>query len=329
MVDDPALALGSARQEHFLNDVGERFGLRLDSARERVAAEGTETHLLLDDAGLFFLGEVFEDALVVDHDQGAVLLDDFTLGSEVQRHDRDAFEVDVLPDVQFGPVRQREDADRLTFVDLAVVHVPQLGALVLRVPAVLAVTERVHTLLGPRLLFVAASTTEGGVETMLVQRLFQALGLHDVGVLGAAMGERVDALRHTFGVDVGDQLQAHFLDHLVAEPVHLLEFPLGVDVHDRERQLAREKGLARQVQHHGGILADRVQHHRVVELGGHLADDVDAFRLQLFQVRQFVDHGYSRKTILWTACGPCSSGSLYHSGCFYLGGQLDRKSLTI
>ncbi|MBP0645528.1 hypothetical protein J8J17_27415, partial [Mycobacterium tuberculosis] len=26
-----------------------------------------------------------------------------------------------------------------------------------------------------------------------------------------------------------------------------------------------------------------------------LADDVDALRLQLFQVRQFVDHGYSRK----------------------------------
>ncbi len=127
------------------------------------------------------------------------------------------------------------------------------------------------------------------------------------------MGERVDALRHTLWVDVGDQVEPHFLDHLVAEAVHLLEFPLGVDVHHRERQLAREESLARQVQHHGGILADRVQHDRVVELGGHLADDMDAFRLQLFQVRQFVDHGYSRKTILWTASGPCSSEPLYHS----------------
>ncbi|MCY1412032.1 hypothetical protein D9M71_274290 [compost metagenome] len=117
------------------------------------------------------------------------------------------------------------------------------------------------------------------------------------------MGERVDALRHAIRVDVGDQVQPHFLDHLVAEAVHLLEFPASVDVHDRERQLAGEERLAGEMQHHGGILADRVQHHRVIELGGHLADDMDALRLQLFQMRQFVDHGYSRNC-LWTAGGP-------------------------
>ncbi|MNQ56294.1 hypothetical protein D3C85_704140 [compost metagenome] len=110
------------------------------------------------------------------------------------------------------------------------------------------------------------------------------------------MGEGVDALGDAFRIDVGDQVQAQLGDHLVAEAVHLLEFPLGVDVHHRERQLAREEGLARQVQHHGGVFTDGVQHHRVIELGGHLADDVDAFRLQLFQMRQFVDHGYSHKT---------------------------------
>lgn len=71
-----------------------------------------------------------------------------------------------------------------------------------------------------------------------------------------------------------------------------------MSTHHRERQLAREEGLARQVKHHGGVFTDRVEHHRVVELGGDLADDVDAFRLQLFQMRQFVDHGYSRKNDL-------------------------------
>ena len=65
----------------------------------------------------------------------------------------------------------------------------------------------------------------------------------------------------------------------------------------RERQLAGEERLARQVQHHGGILADGVQHHRVVELGGHFTNDVDTFRLQLFQVGQFIEHGYSRITM--------------------------------
>ncbi|RMU78243.1 hypothetical protein ALP24_02204 [Pseudomonas syringae pv. aptata] len=129
---------------------------------------------------------------------------------------------------------------------------------------------------------------------MLVERLLQALGLHDVGVFGAAVGERVDALCHAIGVDVGDQVQAHFFDHLVAKAIHLLEFPAGIDVHDREWQFTGEECLACQVQHHGRIFADRVQHHRVIELGGDLADDVDAFRLQLFQMRQFVNHGYSR-----------------------------------
>jgi hypothetical protein len=129
---------------------------------------------------------------------------------------------------------------------------------------------------------------------MLVQRLLEALGFHDIGVLGTAVGEGVDALRHAIRVDVGNQIQAHFLDHLVAKTIHLLEFPARVHVHDRKRQLARKESLARQMQHHGRILADRVQHHRIIKLGGDLADDVDAFRLQLFQMRQFIDHGCSR-----------------------------------
>ncbi|MNR10170.1 hypothetical protein D3C85_1264060 [compost metagenome] len=159
----------------------------------------------------------------------------------------------------------------------------------------LAVAERVHALFGAGFLFIATGAAECCVETILVECLLEALGLHDVGVLGAAVGERVDVLRHAVRVDVGDQVEAQLGDHLVAEAVHLLEFPASVDVHHRKRQLAREERLACQVQHHGGVFTDGVQHHRVIELGGHLADDVDAFRLQLFQMRQFVDHGYSRK----------------------------------
>src|SRR5205085_1217665 len=101
---------------------------------------------------------------VVDHDEHAVTLDDRPLLGEVERDDGDALEVDVLPDVQLGPVREREDADALALVDAAVVEVPQLGPLVLRVPLVEAVAERVDALLGPRLLLVAAGPAERGVE---------------------------------------------------------------------------------------------------------------------------------------------------------------------
>jgi hypothetical protein len=99
-------------------------------------------------------------------------------------------------------------------------------------------------------------------------------------------------------------------------------------VHHRERQLAREEGLARQVQHHGGIFTDRVQHHRVVELGGHLADDVDAFRLQLFQVRQFVDHGYSRNDLMDGLRAVFERATLAQRLLLFRR-QLDRKGLTI
>jgi len=295
VIDDSALALGSSRQEHFLDDVGQGFSLGLHRAGQRVAAKRPETDLFLDDTRLVFIRQVLKDALVVDHDQRAVLLDHFAFCGEVQRHNRDAFEVDVLPDIQLGPVRQREHANRFAFVDVAVVDVPQLGPLIFRVPAVLAVTEGIHALFGTGFFFIATRTTKGGIKTVFVQSLLQALGLHDIGMLGAAVGERVNPLCHAVRVDVSDQVQAQLGDHLVAKAVHLLEFPLGIDMHHRKRQLAREKRLASKVQHHGGIFTDRVQHHRVIELGGHLADDVDAFRLQLFQVRQFVDHGYSRK----------------------------------
>ena len=50
----------------------------------------------------------------------------------------------------------------------------------------------------------------------------------------------------------------------------------------------REKRLARQVQQNRGILADRIQHHRIVELCGHLTNDVDALGFELFEMGQGV-----------------------------------------
>src|SRR5690606_39481116 len=124
----------------------------------------------------------------------AVYIAHIELGGEVQRKDRDLIQIALLQDNQLGPVGQREHTDRLALLDLAVIDVPQLGTLVLRVPAVLGVAEGIDALLGPRFLFIAARATEGGVEAMLVQRLLETFGLHDVGVLGTAMGEGVDVL---------------------------------------------------------------------------------------------------------------------------------------
>jgi len=148
MVDDAPLTLGSTGQEHLLNDLRQAGRGGFDGTGQRVATQGTEAHHLLVDAGLLLWRQMLKDALVIDHHQRAVELDHLPLGGEVQGHDRDLLKVDVLPDIQFGPVRQREDTDRLALLDLAVVEIPQLGTLILRVPAMLAVAEGVDALLG-------------------------------------------------------------------------------------------------------------------------------------------------------------------------------------
>ena len=144
--------------------------------------------------------------------------------------------------------------------------------------------KREHALLGARLLLVAARAAERGVELVLRERRLQRLGLHHVRV-ARAVGERADARLRGLDVRVHDQVEAELARHAVAERDHLPELPGRVDVHQRERQLARVERLAGQVQEHRAVLADRVQHDRVVELGRHLADDVDALRLEALELR--------------------------------------------
>ena len=65
----------------------------------------------------------------------------------------------------------------LALLVAAVVEVPELGALVLRVPLAEAVAEGEDPLLGPRLLLVAAAAAEDGVEAVLLDPLEQGDGL--------------------------------------------------------------------------------------------------------------------------------------------------------
>jgi hypothetical protein len=81
--------------------------------------------------------------------------------------------VDILPDVEFGPVGDGEDADRFALVLARIVEVPKFGPLVLRVPAVAGIAKGEDALLGAGLFLIAPGTAEGRVETILVQRLLQ------------------------------------------------------------------------------------------------------------------------------------------------------------
>src|SRR5262249_38046715 len=133
-------------------------------------------------------------------------------------------------------------------------------------------------------------------ELVVVQRLLERHRLHDVGVLLRAVVEGVDVLGLPLLVRPHLQLEPLLATVTVAELDHRLELPGRIDVQQGEGEPAGVERLLRQAQHDGGVLADRVEHHRPLELGGDLADDVDALGLEQFQMGQVVtaaDHPHS------------------------------------
>ena len=152
-------------------------------------------------------------------------------------------QVDVLPDVELGPVRQREDADRSRPCRLrALYRLQSSGRWFFGSQRCCAVAEREDALLGARLLLVAARAAERRVEAVLVQRLLQRLRLHDVGVHGRAVVERVDALRATpSGLMCTMQVEPVLARRCASRnAIHLPELPGRVDVQQRERRRRRD-----------------------------------------------------------------------------------------
>src|SRR5262249_30641743 len=155
---------------HLLDDLGQRRRLALHRAGQRVAAQGAEA----DGAHHRRLAVLQRKALVIDHQDEPVALHRRTRRREIERHDGDVVQLDILPDVELGPVADREDADALAPIYgpwrlLRIVEVPQLGPLVLGVPAMARRTEGEDAFLGAALLLVPPRTAEGDIETVEVE----------------------------------------------------------------------------------------------------------------------------------------------------------------
>jgi hypothetical protein len=76
----------------------------------------------------------------------------------------------------------------------------------------------------------------------------------------------------------------------IPELDHFLELVGCVDVQEGERNGARVKRFLSQAHHYGRILANAVKHHRTLEFGSNLADDVNAFRFKRLQVADSPSH---------------------------------------
>ncbi len=162
-----------------------------------------------------------------------------------------------------------------------VVEVPQLGALLARVPPAERVAQADDPLLGPCPLLVPATPAEHRVEPVGVDRVQQRHGLQRVAGAVRALDQPavVDPVLHLRD----DQAQLEPLHQLVPEVDDLRVVVPGVHVQQREGHRGRRARLDRQVHQQGGILAAREQDDRAVELPGHLAEDVDRLGLQGIQ----------------------------------------------
>ena len=73
--------------------------------------------------------------------------------------------LDVLPDIEFGPVGKRENPNALALVDATVVEVPEFGTLVLGVPLAVLVAKGKNPFLRSRFLLITAGASERCVES--------------------------------------------------------------------------------------------------------------------------------------------------------------------
>ena len=215
----------------------------------------------------------------------ALAQDHFAVVRVVDVRDGEALARDVLPDVELGPVGNREDAQVLAGRQARVVEAPELRALVARVPLAELVAVREDALLGAGLFLVAARAAEERVELEFLDRVEQRHRLvHVAALVGAAQlhAPGADRIAHASH----DEALAELGRPRVAKRDHLGEIVLGVDVQQRERKAIGPERLLGDAQHHDGILAAREEQRRIRGLAHHLAHDVDRFALEPVEVRQ-------------------------------------------
>src|SRR5215471_6633993 len=105
-------ALGDPRRRDLLHDLLDRRRARLDAAGASHVADGAEAHR--GDEGVLALHPL---DVRRDRVQHPVAPEHLALVREVDRWQLELLAGDVLPDVELGPVRDREDADVLALAD--------------------------------------------------------------------------------------------------------------------------------------------------------------------------------------------------------------------
>ena len=182
-------------------------------------------------------------AIVMNQNDGSAADDRAALPSEIKRHDGNFLHVNVKPDIELGPIRERKNANAFALVDAGVKDIPKLWPLVFGVPLPLAVPEGVNTLFGPRFLLVPPGPTERRIKPAVCQGIQQGLGFEQSAAFLRSQSEWISALIERLAVLVDDQFRPDLPGIGVTERYHFGELIAGVDVQQREGNLPWEKGL--------------------------------------------------------------------------------------
>ena len=97
--------------------------------------------------------------------------------------------------------------------------------------------------------------------------------------------ERIYSGANALFIDVNDEIDGQFFRLAIAKDDHLAELPSRINVKQRKRRFTRMEGLERKAQHHGRVLAYRIEHDGALAGGDDLAHDMDALGFELSQMR--------------------------------------------
>lgn len=192
------LVLGLLRVDDFEQDIFHCFGVGLDGTAEWVASQGAEAHFFDLD---FFIRLQAATFVINHHDHLRAHYYRAVLG-KIQWHNRDVLLVDILPDIELGPIGEWKHTYVFVPVLASVVQVPDFRTLALWALVVIGGADRKYLFLGAESFFIAATPTQDHVEPVMLQRLLEAFGLDDLDVLGRVVVKGVDVFFERMRISV-------------------------------------------------------------------------------------------------------------------------------
>src|SRR5690606_17195697 len=199
--------------------------------------------------------------------------------SKIQGGHGNALTFNVIPDIQFRPVADREYPDVLALINSSIENIPELGALALRIPLSEFIPHGKYTFFRTGFLFIPACTANTGVKAIALNYFQQGERLQSIPArILLFLFDRpalVDGILHV----TDNQLFTQFGNQLIAEFEGLNKIMPGVYMHQGKRKFSGPEGFAGQMNQRYGILPTGKQQGRLVKLARYLSQYGDCLGL--------------------------------------------------